>query len=188
MVTGSYYFWVPVMKIVSSASRELTAFMQVFKVTKDRLYRLFLKHTKDPYLAEDLLQECYLRAWEKKDTTELHNWENYIFGIAYNMLVGLHRERVREQLMAVEELPQENTDDSTPLTALLFKETRKRAHDALAQLSPQKRRALYLLKEEEMSYKEVSAEMKIPVSTLEKQVAGTLKILRKKLTLFFCWL
>lgn len=175
------------MKIVSSAPRELTAFLQVFKVTKDRLYRLFLKHTHDRHQAEDLLQECYLRAWEKKDTTDHSNWENYIFGIAYNLVMSLHRERVRRQLISMGELPEENTDNSTPLSSLLKKEAAQRTEAALATLPPNKRKALYLLKEEERTYKEVAAELEIPVSTLEKQVAGTLKILRKKLTLFFNW-
>jgi DNA-directed RNA polymerase specialized sigma24 family protein len=57
----------------------------------------------------------------------------------------------------------------------------------LSGLPFKKRMALYLLKEEERTYKEVAAELEVPVSALEKQVAGTLKILRKKLMMFFSW-
>jgi RNA polymerase sigma-70 factor (ECF subfamily) len=62
-----------------------------------------------------------------------------------------------------------------------FKETKERLYAMVRELSPEKAAAFTLIKEEEFSYKEASQILGVPVSTLEKQVSGSLKHLRKAL-------
>ncbi|GEP92897.1 RNA polymerase sigma factor, sigma-70 family [Chitinophaga terrae (ex Kim and Jung 2007)] len=175
------------MQITSEHTNEANAFLEAFEKSKDRLYRLFMKHTRDAVLCEDLLQDCYLRAWEKRTVVISHQWENYIFGIAYNQLMDWHRKRLKHQLILKGDwtTDEEAIEDYTPATQLSFRETHQTIAATIARLSVQKQAAYRLIKEEEKSYKEAAVELQVPVSTLEKQVASCLKAIRKALYSLF---
>lgn len=157
-------------------------FLHVFDATKDGLYRLFQKQTNDRAEVEDLVQESYLRLWEKREG--LQDPTSYVFGIAYNLVKEFHRKRISSsiQLMETEALP-EMQDPHSPHEQYQFKETRQTVREIINGLSPEKKAAFVLIKEEERSYKEVSDLLDVPVSTLEKQVSGSIRILRKALYL-----
>jgi RNA polymerase sigma-70 factor (ECF subfamily) len=167
----------------------LTDFLFVFEATKDRLYGLFVKQTRDKHIAEDLLQDCYMRAWEKRNTLTTDNAEKYITGIAYHILADWHRVQVKKKLVYMEELPTEAPDMVTPGELFSLKETKHIIEQTLAGLSSGKKISFRLIKEEEKSYKEVAATLNTSVSTLEKQVASSLTALKKALkTHLLSWL
>ncbi|MHA4810853.1 RNA polymerase sigma factor [Flavitalea flava] len=159
-----------------------SAFIGVFEKTKDALYRLFQKLTRDEFLTEDLVQECYLRLWENRGT--IQDPESFVFGIAFNLVKEFHRKRIRAVIEHMESLP-EVQDLYSPDEQYDFKETSRIIRDILQDLSPEKRAAFTLIKEAGLSYKEAAETLRIPVSTLEKQVAGSIRILRKALFNFF---
>lgn len=152
------------------------AFLKVFEATKDGVYGLFLKATKDESRTEDLVQECYLRLWERRD--EARDPESYVFGIAYLILKEYHRARIREALSRSETMPELEAPDS-PVEIFQYKETRERFRKMLESLSPARRAAFTSIKIEERSYKESAELLGVPVSTLEKQVSGTIRLLKK---------
>lgn len=167
------------------SKHEEAAFLQIFESTRDGLYRIFRKQVPDEFQVEDLIQECYLELWKKWTTIE--DPAHYVFGIAYNMLKVYHRKKIRVAI-TVAPLPEDaenNPDQLDPAQQYQLKETRHRIQQGMMQLSPEKRAAFHLIKEEEKSYLEAAQLLNVPVSTLEKRVSGSLKALRKILT-FFC--
>lgn len=82
------------------------------------------------------------------------------------------------------ELP-ERPDHYSPDEQYQYKETSATVKQTIARLSQGQRAAFTLIKEEERSYKEAAELSGVPVSTLEKRVVGSLRILRKALALFF---
>lgn len=157
-------------------------FIRVFDDTRDGLFRLFRRHTKDDDLADDLVQECYLRLWEKRE--DIQDPSTYVFGIAFNIVKEFHRRRIQTVIRQLEVSPEMETypemqDTYSPDEQYYFKETRQIVREIIDALSPEKKAAFILVKEEERSYKEASEISGVPVSTLEKQVAGSVRILRK---------
>lgn len=157
--------------------------LQVFEATKDRLYRLLLKHTRDEHLTEDMMQEAYLRVWTHRDSIQINTAENYLFTVAYRLLADWHRSKIRSRIDLMETLPDMESPD-TPEAIYDMKATQTTIAHTLAQLPPNKRAAYELIKEEEKTYKEAAEILKVPVSTLEKQLAASLKLLKKALHLF----
>ncbi|WP_212002039.1 RNA polymerase sigma factor [Chitinophaga sp. HK235] len=161
------------------------AFLQVFETTRDGLYRIFRKLTTDEYQVEDLVQECYLELWKKWEG--LQDPVNYVFGIAYNQVKVYHRKKIRAALTMME-LPEDAGNQPgllNPDQQYQLKETQNRLQKIMQELSPEKRVAFNLIREEERSYQEASQLLGVPVSTLEKRVSGSLKVLRKMLRCFF---
>jgi RNA polymerase sigma factor (sigma-70 family) len=167
---------------ISMSRKEEAAFLQVFETTRDGLYRIFRKLTPDEFQVEDLVQECYLELWKKWEG--LQDPVNYVFGIAYNMVKVYHRKKIRTAITVIE-LPTDADNQPgqlNPDQQYQLKETQHRLQQGIQSLSPEKRAAYTLIREEEKSYQEASQLLGVPVSTLEKRVSGSLRALRKMLT------
>lgn len=158
-----------------------TDFNVLFEATKDRLYRLFIKHIQHKPTAEDLLQDCYMKMWEKRHAIVPESAEAYLYQMAYHDIISWHRKEVRKRIVYLEQVP-ETKEVATPETALQFSETQTLLAKAIARLPIPRQHALQLIKGDEKTYKEAAAELNVPVSTLEKQVASSLKTIRKVLT------
>lgn len=177
------------MHLIPHTNISIADFLILFEATRNRLYGLLVKQTRDKHVAEDLLQDCYLRAWEKRESITTANGEKYITGIAYNVLADWHRAQVKKKLVYLEELPDATPDSITPGEVFSLKETQQVIEQTLAGLSTGKQASFMLIKEENHSYKEAAARLNTPVSTLEKQVASSLAALRKALkTNLFSWI
>lgn len=190
LCVASCYFCFSNMHQSPHTGISITDFLVLFNDTRDRLYGLFLKQTRDKHATEDLLQDCYLRAWEKRESITMDKGGKYITGIAYNLLADWHRIQIKKKLVYMEELPDAPPDTATPGEVYSWKETQQTIQKTLAGLSTGKQVSFMLIKEEENSYKQVSALLKTPVSTLEKQIASSLAAIKKALKtciLSFLW-
>jgi RNA polymerase sigma-70 factor (ECF subfamily) len=107
--------------------------------------------------ADDGTQETFVRAFRKlatlRDGQRLRPW---LLGIA--RLVAMEACRARKRLVS-EVLAPEGEDGCTPESSLLGAEAACRARDALASLSPDRRAALLLRIDHELSYEEIADAM-----------------------------
>ncbi|ROR92234.1 sigma-70 family RNA polymerase sigma factor [Nocardioides aurantiacus] len=145
------------------------------------LYRFALRGLGDVGLAQDAVQETFLRAWRARERYDpqvaaLRTW---LFGIARNVVVDLHRARgARPWLRSLadhETLAESPEVGPDAWEALVH---RWLVEEALRRLGQDHRVALeqtYLL---DRSYDEVAAELGIPASTLRSRVFYGLKALR----------
>lgn len=66
------------------------AFEHVYNIYVDKLYYFILKLLKSPEMAEELVQEIFIRIWLLRDTlnTEL-SFDAFLFKIARNLSINL---------------------------------------------------------------------------------------------------
>ena len=61
------------------------AFKSLFEKYGKRLYQFSLKYLRDKEDAEDLLNEVFLKIWEKRHSIKSDtSFQSYLFSIAYN--------------------------------------------------------------------------------------------------------
>jgi len=117
---------------------EARAFDEVYDELRPRIYRFLLRLTHRRELAEDLLQETFIRlatrATELSDDTDLAAW---LFTVARNLFVS-HRRWVlvdADRLRAMKLWPGASArDDSSPFEQLAASETERRVEAALASM------------------------------------------------------
>lgn len=156
-------------------------FKALFDSTRDRLFSFLYRLTQDAQQAEDILQQCYLKVWERFDQIAME--EDVIPLLktyARNCWIDLLRRKAREESgLSQYRLSQES---GVPADAgILNREMHAVLQDIIACMPSRRREIFRLIKMEGLSYKEVSHRLGISVNTIETQMAHAMKFIRRRL-------
>jgi RNA polymerase sigma factor (sigma-70 family) len=158
--------------VVKMRAGDVSAFDSLYWRYYEVVYRNILKLTKDPLVSEDILQEVFIRLWEKRQDI---NYEqpvvNWIFVISFNLSIDYTRKKLREQ-----ELHRKLLVDSEaiPPNASVYEDYYQLLKRAIEQLSPQKQRIVKLCKLEGKTYEEAAKEMQISRHTVKEYLSAAM--------------
>lgn len=163
------------------AQGDKKAFSQLYQATSKQLYAISLKMLSRKELAEEALQEAYVRIW--------HNASEYRLGkgtvltwmvsiVRYRALdiLRYHKIRKEDDLVEVDSLELESLDSISDSEQLLLDE-------CLQQLDLQQRQAIYLAYFNGCSHKEVVKHLNNPLGTIKSWIRRGLMSLQSCLTL-----
>lgn len=158
--------------VVKMRAGDVSAFDSLYWRYYQVVYRNILKLTKDPLVSEDILQEVFIRLWEKRQDI---NFEqpvvNWIFVISFNLSIDYTRKKLREQELHRKLLLDTN---AIPQNGSVYEDYYQLLKRAIEQLSPQKQRIVKLCKLEGMTYEEAAAEMKISRHTVKEYLSAAM--------------
>ena len=160
----------------------------------EQLYRLFqetfYKHyeplckyaftlVKESHSCEDIVQEIFLKVWEKKQNligSEELTW--YLYTAVRNNSLSFLEKKQKTVLgevngQEITEMPEERF---TPITKEADFDTL--LNNALDHLPPKCREVFVLSRVSDMTYKQISDSLGISIKTVENQMGKALKILR----------
>lgn len=168
----------------------MTEFEELVRPHADALYRTALRMTGDASAAEDLVQEAFLKAWKNLHRFERGtNFKAWIFTILTNQYINEYRRKgkgpaltdfAESEPAGAEEPVHLTAEDVERLAEHLGDEARK----ALGKVPPEFRIVFLLSTFEEMSYKEISRVVGIPIGTVMSRLFRARSILREELAAF----
>jgi RNA polymerase sigma-70 factor (ECF subfamily) len=127
--------------------------------------------------SEDIVQDVFLRLWEKKIYLSIQeNLRAYLFNAVRNASIDYLRQKrpyVMEDIEEYSYLPMEEDIDEEELAR-----EKEKLHRLLQQLAPQEYRVLMSIIVENKKYKEVAEELHISVNTVKTHLSRALKFLR----------
>jgi RNA polymerase sigma-70 factor, ECF subfamily len=140
------------------------------------LYGFALRSLEDPGLAEEAVQDTFLRAWRAADRfdPELGSLRTWLFAIIRNVIIDLGRARAARPGVGAE-LPDRGHE---PLEDLLLN---WQVEEALRRIGEQHRRVLVETYLRGRPYAEVAAELGVPEGTIKSRVYYGLRALRNAL-------
>lgn len=149
----------------NDTSAPLIEFGRLYRSHAPHLRRFALYLSGDASLADDLVSEAFVRVWTARERLELPTIRGYLFTIVRNLyLHHLRHERRRAPLedTAVDGQPgPEWASGRSELRLVLA---------ALAQLPEVDRAALLMRADDELSYEEIAAALRISVSAAKVKV------------------
>ncbi|MGH2716470.1 MAG: sigma-70 family RNA polymerase sigma factor [Thermoleophilaceae bacterium] len=142
-----------------------------------RLYGLGLKLLGERGMAEELVQETFLRLWRSagRYDPERGSVRTFLFTIARRVAVDLLRRSASRPLSSQEHI--EVIDDRSFDSLLLSLDVR----DALGALSPKHRDVLELMLDEDLGQAEIAERLEIPLGTVKTRTFYGLRALRLEL-------
>lgn len=151
------------------------AFEEVYHRYHAALYQNILRFTKDHTVAEDLVQDTFIRFWQKRSSIRADkSLAGWLFVISYHFSVNWLKHKLvdakaKQQLVLL-------SVESDSLS--LYDQQMALLEQAILQLPPQKRRVLELCKLQGRSYKEAAQEMNISTHTVKEYLSGAMKVVR----------
>src|SRR5690606_39051004 len=155
----------------------------------EALFRHFYPHLclyatqilKNTSAAEEIVQELFVRLWEKREKTEIEtSVKNYLFRAVKNHCLNYikHNQIKNEYSQKIlAETDIFSADDNFDTQTELF----QKIEESIAEL-PEKRQEIFRLSRKEgLKYREIAEKMNISVKTVETQMGLAIKTLREKL-------
>lgn len=147
------------------------AFETIYYHYSPRLYGNLLKMVKTGHLASEILQDVFIKIWNKRQQIDPENsFRSWLFKIAENAVYDCFRKAARDKALQ-QALLQAATDHYLHIEeTLITKENEQLLEDVINTLPPQRRQIFRLCKIEGKTYEEVSKLLGISTSTISDHI------------------
>jgi RNA polymerase sigma-70 factor (ECF subfamily) len=149
----------------------------VYAAHGPELYRFALRSLGDRGLAEEAVQEAFVRGWQAADRFDesLGSLRTWLFAIIRNVVIDMSRARSLRPALSVngDGNDQIVLDDDVERVLVAWQ-----VEEALQMLSPEHRDALIEVHYKTRPYQDVARELGVPVGTIKSRVYYALKAMR----------
>jgi RNA polymerase sigma-70 factor (ECF subfamily) len=142
------------------------AMAQLLEASQLRLYRFLLMLVGDAPVAEDILQECFVRVLERIGSLgSPEAFVSWLFSMARNLYRDWLKSPKNAAWVSEEAIDRASSAPPPPAVEAVIE-----IHEALACLSPDERAVLLLVDHEGYSYAEAAKILKIPENTVRSRL------------------
>jgi len=178
---------------LGAAAQSITAeeFDAIVRRHQRRVHRFLLMMLRDPEEADNLTQECFLRAYQNRTTFRGESsLETWLLRIAANLARDHARSRKAgfwKRLLGLEDdgedgaAQQVPSDGASPEQALLAREDVRAVWDVANQLSQQQRAVFLLRFVEEMELSEIASALDLHIGSVKTHLFRAVQAVRGKL-------
>lgn len=158
---------------------EETNFEQLYRQHFTSLYRYAYSVVQDEAQAEGIVQNVFLKLWDKRDTLRIHtSWQAYLFRATYHeALNAAKRQQVRMRFAHQRQSPDTASQESD-------RELATHLEKALLELPEKCRTVFQLSRFEDLKYHEIAQRLDISIKTVEAHMGKALRVLRVQLADF----
>lgn len=153
------------------------AFKDLYEIYAPRLAARLLQLLRSEEIAEDILQDLFIKIWEVRHTINPDlSFGALLYKMAANLSKNVYRRNVYDQLMR----KQMNTDQShNPIEESLDQsEAKQLLQAALNKLTPRQREVYIMHKIDGLSYQEIASRLNISASAINHHIQEANKQLR----------
>ena len=168
--------------------KDIDAFSIIVDRYKNRLLNFVYRFVKDFDVAEDIVQETFLRVFRKRHNYKaIANFSTWIFTIAGNLAKSELRRRKRWKFLSIDTNYNEEKKFELPDTGMgpdrfaSVKILDENVHHAIDTLQNKYKEALILRDIEGISYQQIAEILSVPVGTVKSRVNRARIKLQKKL-------
>lgn len=168
--------------LVLASQADQGAFTTLFHMYKNKLYAYVLRLTESEMLAEDIVQDVFMKLWNDHNSlNSIDNFGSYLFRMSKNQVIN-HFKRMAHETLIVAELFHQNPvghNDTQEIVAL--KEVEKILGDILEKLPPQQKTVYHLSREEGRTHDEIANLLKISPNTVKNHIVQAMSTIRMQL-------
>lgn len=143
------------------------AFGFFYKKYAPQLHIRLLNLVRVDFVAEELLQELFVKVWDKKDLINpQYSFKAYLYKIAENLVYDYFRALVRETQLSQKLLHLSGNNEAGLEDQMQAKEIQHLINTAVDSLPPQQRAVFTMCKIQGKSYEEAATQLGISVATV----------------------
>ncbi|MBT2563114.1 sigma-70 family RNA polymerase sigma factor [Pedobacter sp. ISL-68] len=164
--------------MVRLKSGDKKAFATLYKLYAEQIFRRLMRLVKQESIAEELLQDVFMRIWENLENIDLEKpFRAYLYRIAQNLVTDLFRRAAYEKQL-LDYLIEGMTELYNPIEESEHEvEVKHLLQQAIDSLPTQRRKVYILCKLEGKTYVEASQLLGMTVSTISDHIVKANKAL-----------
>lgn len=161
-----------------------TAYTILYNEYKHIVYSAALKVTKSKVLAEEAVQDIFLKIWENHQSLPMiNNFENYLFIVARNSIFFALK-KINSETISSSSGRTVKYDAGINDTDYSIKDDQYNIilQQIVEQLPPQQQKIYKMAKWEGLSHQKIGENLNISTATVKKHMAQALKFIRAKIS------
>lgn len=159
------------------------AFEYIFKSYYPRLQRYATRFIDDQAIAEDIIQECFIRFWEKKDMLSAISVSSLLFTMVRNSCLNYLKHLTVVEKHRIEYLAKAGGEERLYYTdflldtehKLLYKELQEQIDVVIDQLPRRCREVFLMSRFEGLKNREIAEALQISTTAVEKHISKALQ-------------
>lgn len=170
--------------IIALQKGSYEAFTILYKLYLPRLYAFIFDLVRSRSMAEEIVQETFIRLWETHDKLDMElSFKSYLFTIARNRLLNELRKRINNSDFCeyLDYSDKISLSENTTEQSLDFDDFCRELARAKTKLTPRQAEIFDLQKEQGLSVKETAEKIGISEQGVRNQLSAALKILRNEM-------
>lgn len=159
---------------------DTNAYLEIYNKYHPALYSYILRFLKIPELAEDVLQEVFLKLWEVRERIDpTQSFNAYLYKISRNSVLKSLKKIATEDELRIQVSHHMHAAVEEADIKLQWQQYQQFLHAAIGQLPPQRQKVFILCRHESKKYEEVAAELGISRNTVKEHMVLAAKFLKE---------
>lgn len=166
-------------KIQVETGLDNVGFEQLFDAYCDELRHYIFYKSGDEEVAEDIVQDAFLKIWEMRATVRPETARALLYTIATNQFANKYK-RQKLKFKFQQTIVEDRTFE-TPEFEMEVKEFDRKLQRVLSELGEKSRTVFLMNRMDQMTYNEIANNLNISVKAVEKRMKKALEFVRKEI-------
>lgn len=181
MVRAGYFDEITLLKELRDSSSE--AFIQLYDHYHPALHAYILRFVKIPAIAEDVLQDVFLKIWEVRQRIDPGlSFNAYLYRISRNMVFKLMKKIAADDELRLKIMRQLSNSAEEGHLKLQWKQYEEILTAAINQLPPKRLQVFKLCRDQGKTYDEAAEELGISKNTVKEHMVAAMKSIKDYLS------
>ncbi len=169
-------------KLLAKASNgDEAAFREIFDTYRNAIYSYSMYVLKNELLAEDIVQDVFLKIWiGRQKLATVQSFNSWLFIVVRNKIVDVFKEQLRQSSIIRKAIVNKEPEDIE--RKIIQRDYETLLHEAVDRLTPQQQLIYHLSREEGLKHREIALKLNISPNTVKEHLVQALRSIRKFLT------
>lgn len=164
------------------AEGDHAAFRSLFEQYADKMYAVVYNYTKSRFVAEELVQELFIRVWKyKRQLRKVEDPAAYLYRMVFNHINTYLKRTANEKRILDNVRSQADHPSEELIRQLEANDMSRLIAAAINRLPPQKKTIYLLSREQGLSYQEIAEQLHLSPNTVKNHLVEATKLLRNYL-------
>jgi len=159
------------------------SFQVLYERYAPKLYAFSKKYLQSSEEAEEIVQEVFLRIWQKRSNIdETQSFSAYVIQAAKYRIFNGFRKKVNEQAYIDFQVFSDDSSKNFTELDVDYRDVKIKVERAISAMPPKRQEIFRLSREQGLKNKEIADQLEISIKTVENQMGQALKFLRDELS------